>query len=302
MRQTKVTKMIDIRSTLKENAAITEVLLDYYMSPEKIGTGKLQDAMRYSLLGGGKRVRACLALEFAKLFSGSDITARPYAAAIEMIHAFSLIHDDLPCMDDDDMRRGKPSCHIAFGEATALLAGDALFTYAFEVASGAEGVSDIAARCAVSALSYNTGTLGMGGGQQMDLENSVSSYNDLKKLHSMKTSALIKAACLCGYYSTLSEEPDNLVVATISDYAECVGLAFQIKDDLLDLKGDAALLGKRVGVDEKNGRINSLTFLTPEEAERECDELSSKARELISVYGTSEFLMEFPTYLNSRNN
>ena len=293
--------MIDVRCVLKENAVIAEELLEHYMSPEKIGTGKLQDAMKYSVLGGGKRVRACLALEFSKLFSDSDATARPYAAAIEMIHAFSLIHDDLPCMDDDDMRRGKPSCHIAFGEATALLAGDALLTYAFEVASRAEGVSDIAVRYATAALSYNAGTLGMGGGQQMDLQNSVSTFEDLKKLHSMKTSALIKAACLCGYYSTLTEEPDNLAVATISDYAECVGLAIQIKDDLLDLEGDAALLGKRVGVDEKNGRINSLTFLTPEEAARECGELSEKARELISVYGKSEFLMEFPSYLNNRN-
>ena len=293
--------MTDIKSVLYENAKIAEELLERYLSPEMIGEGKLQDAMKYSTLGGGKRVRACLALEFAKLFSGSDITARPYAAAIEMIHAFSLIHDDLPCMDDDDMRRGKPSCHIAFGEATALLAGDTLLTYAFEVASRAEGVSDIAARYAISALAYNAGSLGMGGGQQMDLQNSVSTYEDLKKLHSMKTSALIKAACLCGYYSTLTDEPDNIIISEISDYAECVGLAFQIKDDLLDLEGDAALLGKRVGVDEKNGRINSLTFLTQEEAVRECNELSERASGLISVYENSEFLSQFPAYLNNRN-
>ncbi len=296
-----VNEMIDVKEVLLKNAEICEVILNEYLSPERIGEGKLQDAMRYSALGGGKRVRACLALEFSKLFSGSDETARPYAAAIEMIHAFSLIHDDLPCMDDDDMRRGKPSCHIAFGEATALLAGDTLLTYAFEVASGAKGVSDVASRFATSAVAYNCGTFGIGGGQQMDLSNSVSSYEDLKKLHSMKTSALIKAACLCGYYSTLTDAPDKAITDDIFEYAECVGLAFQIKDDLLDLEGDAAVLGKRVGIDEKNGRVNSLTFLSVGEAVTECNLLSAKAADLISKYPSSEFLAAFPAFLNNRN-
>ncbi len=292
--------MIDVRAVIAKNAALAEEILTYYLSPEKIGEGALQDAMRYSTLGGGKRIRACLALEFAKLFSGSDATARPYAAAIEMIHAFSLIHDDLPCMDDDDLRRGKPSCHVAFGEATALLAGDTLLAYAIEVAAGAEGVADRAARLAVSALAYNSGSFGMAGGQETDLENSVDTLDKLKKLHSMKTSALIKAACLCGYYSTLKGEPDKSALDAISEYAECVGLAFQIKDDLLDLEGDAATLGKRAGVDDKNGRINSLTFLTPDEARSECEALSERAANVLMQYNGSEFLRELPEFLNSR--
>ena len=135
----------------------------------------------------------------------------------------------------------------------------------------------------------------------MDLSNSASTYEELKKLHSMKTSALIKAACLCGYYSTLTGEPDDAIVSDISEYAECVGLAFQIKDDLLDLKGDAALLGKRVGVDEKNGRVNSLSFMSPEEAEAECERLSDRASAIVSKYEGSDFLSAFPGYLNNRN-
>jgi len=204
-------------------------------------------------------------------------------------------------MDDDDMRRGRPSCHAAFDEATALLAGDTLLTYAMECAASAENISDFGAMLAVRVLAHNAGALGMTGGQMIDLQNSADTYEELKKLHSMKTSALIKAASLAGYYATVDSSVDDSVVEAISEYAECVGLAFQIKDDLLDLEGDAATLGKRVGIDEKNGRVNSLTFMTPAEARDECERLSKRAADVLVQYEGSDFLRALPAYLNSRN-
>ncbi|MBR6918356.1 MAG: polyprenyl synthetase family protein [Clostridia bacterium] len=293
--------MIDVKSVLSENAKIASETLEYFLSEDKIGSGKLQDAMRYSALNGGKRIRASLVIEFAKLFSKDPAASYPLAAAVEMIHAFSLIHDDLPCMDDDDMRRGKQSCHIAFGEATALLAGDTLLAYAMETILGAECLSDKASRIAALAFARNSGPLGMSGGQQTDLENSTDTFEKLKKLHSMKTSALIKASCLAGYFSASCEEYDEKTVSDISEYAECVGLAFQVKDDLLDLEGDAAILGKKVGVDEKNGRVSSLSFMTPDEARTLCDTLAKRAEEVISPYDTNGFVSALPAFLNGRN-
>ena len=292
--------MIDIGEIIRIDAEVAEEALESYLTDDKVGGGELSCAMRYSTLGGGKRIRACLVLEFSRLFGGTDETAKPFAAAIEMIHAYSLIHDDLPCMDDDDIRRGKPSCHKRFGEATALLAGDALLTYAFEVASSAENVSHGAVRRCIGTLSKCAGPLGMAGGQMIDLENSADSFESLKKLHSLKTSALIKAACLMGYFSAAGDNAKDEDIENISRYAECVGLAFQIKDDLLDLEGDEATLGKAVGIDEKNGRVNSLSFMTPDEARDMCRSLADDAAESLSSYGGSEFLRMLPVFLNMR--
>lgn len=291
-----------VKKILKENAALIESELIRLTGDEYIGSGRLQEAMKYSLLGGGKRIRACLTIEFSKLFGGSADISLECASAVEMIHAYSLIHDDLPCMDDDDMRRGKASCHIAYGEATALLAGDALLTYAMECASSAFGVSDFARGKIVNFLAKMSGTLGMAGGQEVDLEGQSSSYAELKKLHSMKTSALIKAAATIGYLTTVENGADEKILSDISDYSECIGLAFQIRDDLFDLEGDAALLGKAVGVDEKNGRVNALTFLSKEDAEVECERLSIEASKIIGKYPSSDFLSAFPIYLNGRKN
>ena len=292
-----------VKDLIAEDALIVEKELERCTSAEYIGSGKLQDAMKYSVLGGGTRIRGVLALEFAKLYSGSFECALAPAASVEMVHAYSLIHDDLPCMDDDDVRRGKPSCHIAFGEATALLAGDTLLTYAMENAANAKGVSDFAARKIVATLAYLAGSMGMAGGQQIDLDSDSDTYERLKKLHSMKTGALISSAALMGYYSTLesASDVDENIVSDITEYCECIGLAFQIKDDLLDLEGDTEVLGKAVGIDEKNGRVNALAFFTPDEARAECKRLSDTARAVISKYENSEFLAALPEYLNSRN-
>ena len=293
-------QMIDVASVLREDAALAEAALDKYLSDEYIGYGKLKDAMRYSTLEGGKRIRAALALEFCRLFCGEREPALPFACAVEMIHAYSLVHDDMPCMDDDDMRRGKPSCHAAFGEATGLLTGDTLLTYAFGVASGAE-VSPVGVISAVKSFAYYAGALGMTGGQMMDEENVCDTYDKLMKLHSLKTSALIKAASLSGYYATVTDGVDKNIVDDIIDYSECLGLAFQIKDDLLDLEGDASVIGKRVGVDTKNGRYTSLSFMTPDEARAKCARLADTASKIVSKYEGSEFLSALPYYLNSRN-
>ncbi|MBQ7669471.1 MAG: polyprenyl synthetase family protein [Clostridia bacterium] len=292
--------MEKIKDILISNAETAEKVLTVYLSADNIGSGILQDAMRYSTLGGGKRIRACLTMEFCRCFREDISVCYPFAAAIEMIHAYSLIHDDLPCMDDDDMRRGKPSCHAAFGEAQALLAGDSLLSYAFETASSAYGVSAEGLRLSISALSHNSGPLGMTGGQMIDLENSVDSYENLKALHSMKTSALIKTACLCGYYSTIDTSVNDSIVSAIFDYAECLGLAFQIRDDILDLKGDPSSLGKKTQVDSANGRINALSYMSVEEAEAECDKLANRAANSIKGVCSSEFLSGLPFYLNHR--
>ena len=292
--------MTDVKAVLLEDAAIAEAALDKYLSEEYIGGGKLAEAMRYAVLGGGKRIRAALTLEFCKLFGAERERALPFACAVEMIHAYSLVHDDMPCMDDDDMRRGKPSCHAAFGEATALLTGDTLLTYAFAVTGGA-AVSPLGIISAVKCLAYFAGALGMTGGQMMDEENVCDTYDKLMRLHSLKTSALIKAAALSGYFATVTDMIENSIVNDVTEFSECLGLAFQIKDDLLDLEGDAAVIGKRVGVDTKNGRYTSLSFMTPDEARAECQRLADKASKIVSKYDGSEFLSALPYYLNSRN-
>lgn len=295
---------MDIKSIVARDAKLTEERLDLLLSEKYLGGGPLAEAMRYSTLGGGKRIRAALTIEFCKLFGGTEESALQFAAAIEMVQAYSLIHDDLPCMDDDDMRRGKPSCHIAFGEATALLAGDSLLTYAFETVARADEfspVSDRAVKESVKHFAYNIGTLGMAGGQAVDLGGDSKTYEELKRLHSMKTAALIKASATLGYLATIDGAPDESILKNISDYCECIGLAFQIKDDLLDVEGDASVLGKRVGVDEKNDRVNALTFLSKEEARAECEQLSEAASNAISGYEGYEVLSELAFWLNKRN-
>jgi hypothetical protein len=176
------------------------------------------------------------------MFGGTAEAALPFACAIEMIHAYSLVHDDMPCMDNDDMRRGKPSCHRAYGEANALLAGDTLLTQAFEVAALNPHVSDRARVLAVRALAQGAGALGMAGGQYYDLSDRCDTYEELYRLQSMKTGALIRTACLIGYYAAV-DAPTAADEANLARYAEGIGFAFQIVDDILDVTGDEKTLG-----------------------------------------------------------
>ena len=292
-------KILSIDTLLKEAADKTEVALKKYLSSEYSGNTVLAEAMRYSALGGGKRIRAFLVLTVAKLFGASEEAAMPFACALEMVHAYSLIHDDLPCMDDDDLRRGKPSCHKKFDEAIALLAGDTLLTQAFEVVASNAYVSHRSIRYAVQTLAREAGALGMAGGQTLDLANTVNGYKELRKIHMMKTSALIRAACLLGYYAAC-DKPLKDDIMNLQLYAEAIGLAFQIHDDVLDVKSDTATLGKSIGSDEKNNKKTVLSFMSVSQAEEEEALLTLLAVEAVSDYMDSDVLCKLAIWLLSR--
>ena len=260
-------------------------------------------AMRYSLLDAGKRIRPVLVLEFARLCGVAEEDALPYACALEMIHTYSLIHDDLPCMDDDDLRRGRPTSHIVFGEATATLAGDALLNKAFEVASAAAVTGKIPpenALRAIKALSDASGADGMIGGQIIDMEgeNRTLPIEELRTLHRLKTGALIRAGaeipCL------LAGVSDEKLQAAIS-YAEAIGLAFQMQDDILDIEGDAALLGKATGADAACGKSTFVNILGLDRCKEMVNELTQTAIEALNVFNQPEFLIWLAKLLAKRD-
>ncbi len=242
------------------------------------------EAARYSLLSGGKRIRPILLLEFYALCGGADDRALEFAAAVEMIHTYSLIHDDLPCMDNDDMRRGRPSCHMAYGENTALLAGDALLTLAFKTAAETGGIPAERVLRATALLAEKSGVNGMIGGQVDDLsfENRSVGLNELRGMYLKKTAFLLQAAAMCGCILAGADERE---IALAGDYAENLGLAFQIIDDILDCTADEGILGKPVGSDERNGKVTFVTHLGLDGA-RECAaELSKKAVAALEGFG-----------------
>jgi geranylgeranyl diphosphate synthase type II len=238
----------------------------------------LLEAMRYSLLGGGKRLRPALALGAAELLTGDDAPAMPAACAIEMIHTYSLIHDDLPAMDDDDLRRGRPTLHKVYGEANAILAGDTLLTMAFDVAAE-PGDARV-----VREIAQAAGVRGMAGGQYLDLasEGRPATLDELRRIHASKTGALIRAAVRCG--ALLAGAEDGALRA-LTDYAEHIGLAFQIADDILDVIGDEAALGKPVGSDEANAKATYPSMLGLEESRRLADEAMRNALDALAGFG-----------------
>lgn len=256
------------------------------------------DAMRYSLSAGGKRLRPVLVLEFARIFGKNDDTALDTACAIEMIHTFSLIHDDLPCMDDDDIRRGKPSCHKAFSEAIALLAGDALENLAFDVISKDNKLSDHQKVMLIRELSFAVGVDGMIGGQIIDIDNINNPFDSdkLLKMYSMKTGALIKCACRMG--CICADRPD--MIDTADRYAESLGLAFQIIDDILDIIADEKLLGKPVHSDEALNKSTYPAVFGIENARIKAKVLSLDAMKTASEFDVSGFLTELTEYLLKR--
>ncbi len=294
-----IEKSVNIEEVLKNNALKVEEALEKCLSNDCTGGTIISEAMRYSTLGGGKRIRAFLTLEFCKLFGGSEEAAIPYACALECLHAYSLIHDDLPCMDDDDLRRGKPSCHKKFGEAEAVLAGDALLTYAFELCATNPYVSHKSVRLAVTELSHEAGSVGMVGGQALDMQSSVDKYAELRNIYMKKTGALIRAACLLGYFAA-TDKPSQKDIDNIKLYADAVGLAFQIHDDVLDVRSDTVTLGKSVGSDEKNDKKTVLKFMSLKEAEEEEALLTLLSVEAVSEYVDSEVLCKLAIWLLSR--
>lgn len=265
-----------IESALKEAAAVPDM-------PYK----QTAEAMAYSLEAGGKRLRPMLALEFCRLAGGEPEKAMPFACAVEMIHTYSLIHDDLPCMDNDDMRRGKPSCHKAFGEATALLAGDALLTKAFEMLSKAELPPERIVKAA-AILSRCAGIDGMIGGQAVDLLNEAQApdFDILELTCRLKTAALLQAACLLGTAAAGNDQ----MADKAREYGLNLGLAFQIVDDILDVTGDSALLGKPVGSDAENGKTTFVTLCGLEKARELAEKYSRGAVEVLAQIPGSEDL------------
>lgn len=247
------------------------------------------DAMRHSLLDAGKRLRAAMVLEFGRLTHASREGAMALACAIEMIHAYSLIHDDLPCMDDDDFRRGKPSCHKAFGEANALLAGDGLLTLAFETAADAP-LSDTQRVEAVRTLAKAAGVRGMLGGQVIDLgcEGKPVDLETLNTLYALKTGALLRASARLG---CLAGNAGEELLETADRYARACGLAFQITDDILDVAGDAEKLGKPTGSDEENHKTTYVTLLGLSGARERARELIGEAGECVVAIPGNEFLL-----------
>lgn len=281
---------------LEYRKAVEQYLQTYYgrfhMEPQK----DLFQSMEYSLLAGGKRLRAALAFEFCRVSGGDWQKALPFGAAIEMIHAYSLIHDDLPCMDDDDFRRGKPTNHKVYGEAMAVLAGDALLTDAFSVASTAQLPAGSVLE-AIQVLSECAGSLGMVGGQVLDIEaeNRALTEQEVLDIQIRKTGALIRAACAMGAIAGNAQEAQ---FDAACQYAAGLGLAFQIRDDMLDVIGSTQELGKSVGTDEKKNTFVRLYGL--EKCENLVRTYTDYALAALEQFDDSDFLRQLALSLTSR--
>ena len=274
-----------------------------YLPSKKILQKSVVDAMEYSLAAGGKRIRPVLTLAFCEVCGGDILKVLPFACAVEMIHTYSLIHDDLPCMDDDSLRRGKPANHVVNGEAIALLAGDALLTRAFEIMHCEETVnlvgSDIVAKAA-SCLAHNSGVLGMIGGQVIDLESEGRKIDlaVLDEMHSLKTGALIIAAAKIG---CIVAGADETQIFAAENYAKSVGLAFQIMDDILDVTATSENLGKNVGSDLAASKSTYVSILGVEKSRQKVLELTDDAINSLRVFNDdSGFLKDLALDLTKR--
>lgn len=276
---------------------INSALKEYLPAADDV----VSQAMRYSVENGGKRIRPALLLEFCRVCGGDYKKAMPFACALEMIHTYSLIHDDLPCMDNDDFRRGKPSCHIAFGEEYALLAGDALLTLAFETAMKSNLSAEITVKAAKE-LAKAAGVLGMVGGQVLDLQNEGKKVgvSDLQKTDELKTGELIRAACVLG---CVCAGADDKKIAAAEKYAHDIGIAFQIVDDILDVTSDEETLGKPIGSDEENQKSTYVSLLGIEKSRKTAEELTLNAQKALDAFdGDVTSLKDFAEKLKNRKN
>ena len=262
---------------------------------------RLFDAMRYSLLAGGKRIRPVLTLEFCRICGGDWQSAVPFACALEMIHTYSLIHDDLPCMDNDDLRRGKPTNHVIYGECTATLAGDALQAEAFRTILSTDLPVEVRAECA-RLLAEAAGESGICGGQQLDMEGEgkVLTKEELMDINDRKTSAMIHAACLMGVTCGGGNAQQR---AAAAQYAKALGLAFQIRDDMLDVISTEAELGKPIGSDAREGKNTFMALYGLERCSAYVHELSEEAAAAVDgVFADSAFLRQLARSLADRKN
>ena len=259
-----------------------EQLQDALPDPE-LAPQRLHQAMRYAALGGGKRMRPMLVYATGYLFGADEARLDAAAVAVEFIHAYSLVHDDLPAMDDDDLRRGRPTTHIAFDEATAILAGDALQTRAFEILAGAWMPPTLALNC-IQTLAGASGAAGMCGGQALDIDatGQQQSLDDLKRMHAMKTGALIRAAVRMG---ALCGEASDAQLAQLDSFADTLGLAFQVRDDILDVEASSEQLGKTAGKDQAQDKSTFPSLLGMEGAKATLAELATAMQAALVPFG-----------------
>jgi farnesyl diphosphate synthase len=277
--------LADFQELLKANAEAVNDMLDRLLPVDDVPESRVVEAMRYSSLDGGKRIRPFLVMSGASLFNVAETCALRTAAAVEMIHCYSLVHDDLPAMDDDNLRRGRPACHVHYDEATAILAGDGLLTRAFEVLAEEPTHGDANVRCQlVAALALAIGSEGMVGGQMLDMmaETTTLEMPEITRLQRLKTGALIGFSCAAG--AILGKAPEAARHA-LHAYAHDLGLAFQIVDDLLDVEGDAEEVGKQTGKDDAAGKATFGSLLGTERARDQANMLADQATQHLEMFG-----------------
>ncbi len=276
---------------------------DFFLKllPKKKYSQKLHDAMKYSIKVGGKRLRPLFLIEISKIFNVKKIMAFRAAAAIELIHCYSLVHDDLPAMDDDDLRRGHMTCHKKYDDATAILVGDAFQSLAFEILSDKKTHPNAIVRCnLINELSKASGATGMVGGQMLDLdaEKKKLSLSEILMLQKLKTGELFRFSCVAG--PILSEEKD---LKHFEEFANNLGLAFQIKDDLLDIEGDEKQMGKKTKKDFSRGKETLISYLGKEDAKKKSEDLIKDSKEILKFYGKrANRVIDLTNFVISRNN
>lgn len=297
--------MKDIKTLISDYSKTFNLkLADFFVLPQG-PEQRVVEAMKYSVMNGGKRLRPFLVAETAKLFGISTAKSFPVAAALEMLHSYSLIHDDLPAMDNDDLRRGLPTCHKKFDEATAILAGDGLLTYAFEVISSSKTAKEAETRCElIQCLSKAAGAFnGMIAGQMLDLYAEKISHKEqnetlIKNIEEMKTGCLIRFACEAG--AILGNAGKKQRQALI-EYSRKIGIAFQIADDILDIEGEQALVGKTLHKDAQQGKITFVSLYGLENARKIAHDLIKEAQDVLSIFGEkSETLKLLASYIIER--
>ncbi|CBK74419.1 Geranylgeranyl pyrophosphate synthase [Butyrivibrio fibrisolvens 16/4] len=296
---------MDINNELIVRAEAAEDVVIRFLPDVEGLQSSIFDAMQYSVTAGGKRLRPILMNETFTLFGGEGDVIEPFMAAIELIHTYSLVHDDLPAMDNDSLRRGKPTTHAVYGEAMGVLAGDALLNYAFETALNAydADIDTVRVTEAMRILARKAGVFGMIGGQVVDVESEKKQLEMTKEkidfIYELKTGALIEAAMMIGAVLAGATEQQ---VTTVENVAKKIGLAFQIQDDILDVIGDEATIGKPIGSDERNEKCTFVTFAGIEKSKEEVKRLTDEAiEELNSLPYKNEFLNELLNYLVYRD-
>lgn len=293
---------MSMKNRLDGDIAEINNALRKYMTHSENPQQKIYEAMEYSLYAGGKRLRPVLMLETARMCEGDPAVVLPFACAMEMIHTYSLIHDDLPAMDNDDLRRGIPTNHKKFGEAMAILAGDALLNKAFEIVSGVENLPPSRVLSAVSMLAASSGTEGMIGGQVVDIESEGKSIDlsELQYLHLLKTGAIIRSSCTIGALLAGASESE---IQAVDEFASKLGVAFQIRDDILDCTGTEEELGKPIGSDEAEGKNTYVKLLGLEKSEQLVKTYSTQAEQALDCFGDKADFLKWlaDTLINRRS-